>query len=197
MLKGSLGRVIAATLTLLVPAMAGAHPGHAAATGAVAGLLHPLTGIDHLLAMLAVGIWSVQLGGRARYAVPAAFVLAMIGGALLGSGQPALTTVEYGIQGSVLVLGLLIALAARMPLSVSAAIVASFAVLHGYAHATDASQSGLSGTFIAGMAIGTLMLHWIGMMAAQIAAGLGRRDSLRLRWSGGVIATAGLLLLAV
>src|SRR5512135_3708061 len=126
-------RTIVLAALCLYAGAASAHPGHAAA-GFAGGLAHPFLGVDHLLAMLAIGLWAAQQGGRALWAVPAAFVGAMLlGGALAWAGWM-LPHVEAAIALSVLVTGLLIATERRAPVGVGIALAAVFAVFHGYAH---------------------------------------------------------------
>src|SRR6185369_17277594 len=115
---------------VLTPMLAQAHPNHGTA-GFASGLAHPLTGFDHLLAMVAVGLWAVQLGGRAVWTVPLTFVSVMTFGAVWGMSGIALPFVETGILASVLILGVLIAASVRMPLLASAAVVGVFALVHG------------------------------------------------------------------
>jgi urease accessory protein len=151
------------------PALAQAHPGHGSGVGFTHGFAHPMMGLDHLLAMLAVGLWAAQLGGRAAWLVPAAFVSVMSAGSALGMSGANLPMVEQGIVASVLILGLLIATAARLPLGASAALVGVFALFHGLAHGTEmpASASGLA--YAAGFAVATALLHAIGWLAAKSA----------------------------
>ena len=131
---------------LLAPTLAHAHTGVGDTSGFAHGFGHPLTGLDHLLAMIAVGLWAAQIGGRALWAVPLTFVSIMaVGGALGIAGVP-VPFVEQGIATSVLLLGLLIAFAVRMPLGFSVPLVALFAICHGHAHGAEmvASVSGLT-----------------------------------------------------
>ena len=102
--------------------------------GALAGFLHPLLGLDHLLAMVAVGMLSAQIGGRAIWTVPAVFVAAMALGGAIGLGGIGLPFVEYGITGSVLALGIAILLQGNIPLAVAMLFVAFFGIFHGHAH---------------------------------------------------------------
>src|SRR5579863_6979611 len=125
-----------AILSLCVLAFVGsaaAHPIDAGA-GLAAGFAHPLSGLDHVLAMVAVGLWAAQLGGRALWLVPSAFVAMMLAGGALGAAGVGVPAVEIGVAGSVLLLGLLIAFGVRAPLGVSMALVGGFAILHGHAH---------------------------------------------------------------
>lgn len=181
-------RALAITLALS-PALAQAHPGHGA-SGFTPGLTHPLMGLDHLLAMVAVGLWAAQLGDRARWAVPASFVGVMsLGGALAMSGWT-LPGVEMGILASVLVLGVLVAAAVRLPLAVSSTVVGVFALFHGFAHGAEmpANASGLA--YGAGFAVATALLHAVGF-----AFGSFKQTAPALRFSGAVVAGGAVLLM--
>lgn len=182
----------AAALVLLAPSIAMAHPGHQ--LGFVAGLTHPLLGVDHLLAILAIGMWAAQLEPRARRAVPATFVLLMVAGAGIGMGQPASAAVELGVVSSVLALGLLIALTIRPALGVAVLMTALFAMLHGYAHGTELPLTASGLTFLAGLSVATVLLQLLGGVAARFAD---RPQHQLYRWSGAGVAAAGLLLLVL
>ena len=148
----------------LVPMVAQAHPGHGSETAGIgAGLAHPFTGLDHILAMIAVGLWAVQLGKRALWLLPVSFVSAMAAGAALGMAGVRLPFVEPAILASVIGLGALVAFAARLPLGASAAVVAVAALFHGQAHGSEmpADASGLLS--VTGFILATAMLHAIGI----------------------------------
>eukprot|EP01034_Spumella_vulgaris_P000355 gene355-468_t len=132
----SLNKLFAAATLLLVPALAFAHPGHGD-NGLVAGISHPLGGLDHLLAMLAVGLWAAQQQGAARWALPCTFVGTMLLGGVLGFEGLALPALESGIAASVLALGLAVALAIRPPVALAVAATAVFALFHGVAHGLE------------------------------------------------------------
>jgi urease accessory protein len=142
-----------------------AHPGHESASF-FTGFAHPLGGLDHLLAMLAVGLYAAHQPGTTRWMLPAGFVLAMLAGAGLGALGVALPAVEAGIAASVLVLGLLIALAARLPLAASLPLVAAFALFHGHAHHAEMGGASLV-TYAAGFALATALLHGAGYAIAR------------------------------
>ncbi|WP_043336646.1 HupE/UreJ family protein [Belnapia moabensis] len=175
---------------LLLPATAFAHPGTALDHGLAAGFLHPLSGADHVLAMLMVGLWAGLLGGRARWALPGGFLAGMAGGALMGFAGMALPGVEAGILASVIVLGTLAGLALRLPLPVGMALAAGFGLLHGHAHGTEM----LAGQAFLGMLAGTAMLHGAGLALAIPAAAWARRA---VRLAGGAAALGGLVLALV
>jgi urease accessory protein len=146
-------RALLLSLIFLVPSLAQAHPGMPGHThGFSNGLLHPLTGLDHICAMVAVGLWAAQRGGRALWLVPTTFVSIMIVGGILGMGGVGIPYVEQGIAASVLVLGIFIAAAVRLPLAASMVIVGLFAIFHGYAH--GAEMPGSSSGFAYGIGCG-------------------------------------------
>lgn len=184
-------RVLVLVAALLVSASAAAHPGHGLAVGFSHGFLHPLSGFDHILAMVAVGLLAVQLGGRALWALPAAFVSVMVLGALDAHLWVTLPLVEPGIIGSVIVLGGLLALNARLPLAASVTIVGLFALLHGYAHGSEMPVSASGLDFGLGFVLATVLLH-----ASGIATGLAahRLAPAWLRLGGAAIACTGVLL---
>ncbi|AYD01763.1 HupE/UreJ family protein [Neorhizobium sp. NCHU2750] len=160
----------------------------------MAGFSHPLFGMDHILVMVAVGLWASQLGrdGKrsALWIVPTSFVLTMAVGFALALSGVALPFVEPGILASVIALGLLVAMAVRMPTAICAAIVAVFALLHSHAHGGELGSAGAL-QFGAGFVIATATLH-----AAGIAAGLGisRFSPYFARILGAIIALLGVSL---
>ncbi len=177
---------------LLAPTLAQAHVGDGAAHGFTPGFEHPLLGLDHLLAMLAIGLWAAQIGGRAGWAVPATFVGVMALGGALGMAQANLPFVEPAILASVLVLGLLIAFAVRLPLAASIPLVGLFAIFHGYAHGSEMPAATSSLPYAAGFLLATTLLHSVGI-------GLGlfiqRATAAPLvRFAGATIAVAGIYL---
>ena len=176
---------------ILLPTFAHAHPGHDAGSFSQ-GFAHPLLGLDHLLAMLAIGLWAVQLGGRALWLVPASFVAAMAAGGALGVAGLNLPLMEQGIVASVLILGLLVAAAVRLPLVASVALVALFSVFHGFAHGSEMPANAQGLFYSLGFVLATALLH-----ASGIAAGLMTRRLAQSRWiqaAGGAIALCAVLL---
>ena len=165
-----------------------AHTGEHTVTGFASGLAHPLMGLDHLLAMIAIGLWAAQQGGRALWAVPTAFVGTMLlGGGLAWSGLP-LPQVETGIALSVLVLGLLIATRRQWAVSAGMAIAAGFALFHGYAHGLEMPLAASPTMYGLGFVLATLCLH-----GAGIAGSLIGRHAVHLAGAG--IAATGLALI--
>lgn len=170
--------------------IADAHPGHG--SGTMAGIAHPLLGLDHLLAMLAVGVWAAQLGGRAKWLVPASFVALMVLAGSVGMTSIALPMVESGIATSVLLLGLLIAFSVNVTPALGASIVGLFAVFHGYAHGAEMPPLGTSWQYGFGFVLATAALHGLGLL-------LGRRlhkQGLWLRATGALVAASGVWMMA-
>ncbi|MBD8624227.1 MULTISPECIES: HupE/UreJ family protein [unclassified Pseudomonas] len=146
---------------LLTPAVAFAHPGHGD-NGLLAGIGHPLGGLDHLLAMLAVGLWAAQQQGAARWALPCTFVGTMLIGGLLGFAGLQLPALESGIAASVLALGLAVALAVRPPLALAVVATALFALFHGVAHGLELPEMSSPVAYAAGFVMATAALHAAG-----------------------------------
>ena len=182
-------QIAAAVLALSAAGTAQAHIISAQGGGFGAGFAHPFTGLDHMLAMIAVGLWASQLGGRARWAVPLAFMGAMTVGAGLALAGVRLPMVETGIASSVLVLGLLIAFAARLPVAVSAVLVGAFALFHGHAHGNELPQAASEALYGGGFLLATGALHVFGLV---LGARMHRLfDPVWLRALGGGIAAMG------
>lgn len=154
-------RAAAAAVVLTTPAPAFAH-GLPDAGTLFAGVAHPMLGADHAVAMIAVGVWSALVGGRAVWAWPLAFVLAMLAGFGLGLAAVPLPYVEAGILASVAALGLLAVLAVRLPWALGAAVIGLFALFHGHAHGAEAPAAGLL-LYALGFALTTAALHVAGI----------------------------------
>ena len=153
----------AAALLLVEPTLALAHPG-VHADGLVAGLAHPLTGLDHLAAMTAVGFWAASLGQKsARWIVPLSFVALMIVGAGLALAGLSLPAVEPMIALSVAALGLLVAFEIRLPAVFAAPLVGFLALFHGFAHGTEMPAMAEPVAYGVGFALATLSLHLAGL----------------------------------
>lgn len=160
-----------------------------------AGFSHPLFGLDHILAMIAVGLWAASVGGKALWAVPTAFVATMavgFGAALLGMPLP---FVEPVILASVIFIGVMVALALPLPTVGVAAVVAFFALFHGHAHGGEMGEAGALG-YAAGFLAATALLHAVGVAAG---VGVGRvlataRGTIATRIAGGLTALGGLWL---
>jgi urease accessory protein len=182
--------------TALAPAAAFAHAGHGEHSGFIHGFMHPIAGLDHILAMVTVGILAYQIGGRALWLVPTTFLAVMAAGGLLGVAGVSFYFVEPGIAASVVVLGLIVALAVKPPVTVAMALVALFAVFHGYAHGIEAPLDGSAAVYGAGFMVATALLHAagiaFGMLVGRIAATQG---PLGYRLAGSAVALTGLVIL--
>jgi urease accessory protein len=157
--------------------------------------MHPFSGFDHLAAMLAVGLWASQLGGRSRLLVSLAFVAAMILGGILGFAGVVIPGVEQGIAASVFVLGLLVAIAARLPTAAAMALAGGFAVFHGLAHGSEMPMGANSLTYALGFAVSTVGLQVIGLGLGAVAMQACRPQWIRL--SGAAVALVSVLSAAV
>ena len=164
-------RVMLAALPLLMATAAQAHVGQHDGFSLKDGFLHPLLGLDHLTAMLAVGLWSAQGGGRKMWLWPAAFVTAMLAGGTAGHFGLGLPFVEPSIAASLVILGILVILAVDAPVAAGAALVALFAIAHGHAHGTEAPATGWA-AYAAGFAAATALLHAAGLAAGTTLARL-------------------------
>jgi urease accessory protein len=176
-------------LSTLVTSPAWAHVEKGAASGFLAGLHHPISGWDHILAMIAVGLWGAQLGAPAIWLLPVTFPMVMAFGGFLGLVGIPLPGVEIGIALSAIALGLMVATEARPPLVVAAALVAIFAVFHGHAHGTELPENQNGMLYSIGFVVATGCLHAVG-----IAVGLIHRwpvGQTVVRAAGGGIALAG------
>jgi urease accessory protein len=192
------GAAAAAIGGLLLPQWAWAHEGaaHAHASGFAHGFLHPLSGLDHLLAMVLVGLLAVQLGGRALLALPASFLALMAAGGAAGLAGLGLPHVEVAIALSVVALGAALAFAIRTPVAAAALAVGGFALFHGFAHGAELPAGAGAAGYAAGFLLATALLHGAGL-ALGLALGRrqGRAGGLALRASGAASAVAGLGLL--
>ena len=168
---------------------AAAHPFHGATAGAAAGFLHPYSGFDHLLAMVAVGLWAARRGGRALRLAPASFVGAMLLGGLAGFAGLALPATQHLVAGSVLALGLLLALPRTPSLAAGCALIAAFGAFHGLAHAAELPAGAPAASYAAGFVLATALLHAAGVLAGRTL------PEYALRATGIPIALVGGLLL--
>lgn len=182
----------AAGISFLFAHSVSAHTFGAQGAGFSGGLVHPLLGIDHLLAMIAVGFWAMQLGGKALWQVPLAFVSVMTGGALIANLGLDASLVETMIAASVVFLGLMIAGSVQLPTSVSVIAVSAFALFHGYAHGLEMPQAGHPMAYGVGFVLTTVCLHLLGVALGVSAS----RMHTLTRMGGTAIAATGLYLLA-
>jgi len=161
----------------------------------VAGLAHPISGADHILAMLAIGMWGVIAGGRALWVWPAAFVSMVLMGFVAATFGLQIPFVQPAIGTSIVVLGLLIALAVKAPVWLGAVIAGMFAFFHGHAHGTEAATAGAGLiAFAGGFSLATALLHAAGLGAGLVIARSAGEPLLRA--TGGLVAVSGLALLA-
>jgi urease accessory protein len=172
--------VLSVLILVFLPSLAHAHIGDGVASGWSHGVLHPFLGLDHLCAMLAVGLWARQMGGRALWVIPLTFVSVMALGGLFGMTETSLHFVEGGIFFSLIALGFLVAVAIQLPLSASACIVGMFALFHGYAHVTELPKSASGLSYVLGFMLSTALLHIVGIAMATGLAKIGRLQWLRL-----------------
>ena len=187
-------KVTVVILTLLVwPLSAWAHVESGQPGGFLSGLWHPASGLDHVLAMVAVGLWGAQLGAPAVWLLPVAFPMTMAFGGMLGLMGLPLPGIEIGIAVSGVVLGALILGETRLPLAVAVVLVAIFAIFHGHAHGTELSPGQNAMLYSLGFVISTGSLHAVGIgMGLVYRWNLGR---LVLRAAGSLVMTGGLIFL--
>lgn len=178
---------------LLAPTAASAHVEGGAASGFAAGFGHPISGWDHILAMVAVGLWGAQLGPPALWLLPVTFPMTMAFGGMLGLVGVPLPYVELGIAASALTLGLLVAAEARAPLPVCMAIVGIFAVFHGHAHGTELEPGTSAIAYSLGFVIATGCLHLAGILVGLVHGWPAGRRALRAAGAG--VAAAGVFFL--
>jgi urease accessory protein len=174
---------------LMLPFSAIAHTGLGTHNGLLHGFSHPFSGLDHVLAMIAVGIWATQMSGRAIWLVPLVFVVVMVLGGLLGVVALPLVFVEHGIALSLLVSGGLIAAAIRLPFIASIGLISVFALCHGFAHGNEMPASTSVFSYATGFALATALLHLCGVALALWFKRLGQLQWLRL--PGFIIALVG------
>jgi urease accessory protein len=180
-------------LAVMLPFAAHAHVSAGETVGFWHGLQHPIEGLDHILAMLAVGLWATQIGGRALWAVPLTFVSVMAIGGVLGIVGAPIPFVEQGIIASDLILGGLVLLATRLPLSISMVIVGLLAIFHGYAHGQEMPKEASGLLYATGFVLSTALLHLSGMGIALIIKNLLKEKMVRI--AGGGILLGGIYVL--
>lgn len=173
---------------LLSTGIASAHSEAGAAGGFVSGFTHPLTGLDHMAAMVGVGLWGAFLGSRAMWLLPVVFPIVMALGGALGVAGVHIPGVETGIALSAVALGAMVAAAARPPLWVAAVLVGAFAIFHGHAHGTELPESANALSFAIGMVIATGLLHLCGMALGLLV---------KYPWGKGVVRGAGAAIAAL
>ncbi|WP_230531527.1 HupE/UreJ family protein [Microvirga roseola] len=167
-----------------------AHTGDHSASSFASGLQHPLGGLDHILAMVTVGLFAAVLGGRALWAVPATFIAMMLAGGGLGLAGVTLPGVELGIVASIVVLGWLVALGRSWSPGMAMALVGVFAIFHGHAHGAEMPSEAGAALYSLGFALASAMLHAAGIGTGFLA--FGRPQAIRL--AGAAVAASGLVL---
>jgi urease accessory protein len=184
-------KIVLAALAITAATPVLAHTGVGATHGFEYGFMHPIGGMDHVLAMVAVGLFAALLSGRALWAVPAAFVGMMLVGFGLGVAGIEVPAVEFGIAGSVVAIGAAVAFGAQWPVAAAMAFVGAFAVFHGYAHGLEMPLDATGAEYAAGFAIATALLH-----AAGLGVGLATRARpIALRAGGAAVAALGLAIM--
>ncbi len=174
-------------IILFVPSVVFAHAQLGEATGFLTGLRHPISGLDHVLAMVAVGLWGAQLGSPAIWLLPVAFPLVMAMGGMLGLMGMPLPGIEYGIAASAILLGAAVMFEIRPPLAVAAILVGFFAVFHGHAHGTELPPGQSALLYSMGFVIATGCLH---------ATGIGIGTIHRWPWGQTLLRAAGAVIAA-
>jgi urease accessory protein len=176
----------------LAAAPAFAHVGHGSAASFAAGLGHPLAGVDHVSAMVMVGLWAALKGGRANWAWPAVFIGVMLFGGDLGMEGVRLPFVEPAILASVVALGILVAMAVDLPAAAGAAIITVFALFHGCAHGSEVTENVGGIEYMAGFALATAALHLLGIGFAKTMTHFNLRPAIRIVGMLCVLTGAGL-----
>ena len=182
-----------AGVLLLAAGPALAHPGHGAQSGFAVGLFHPFSGLDHLLAMVAVGLWAGLTFRKSWWIWPATFVGFMLAGFVLGVGHAAAPAAEVAIAASVIGLGLAIGLEFKPPAAVGSALIALFALAHGYAHGQEMPAGADTVRFALGFGLATVVLHGAGLAVAWTILRGRARPFVRLGGLG--VAAAGVAML--
>jgi urease accessory protein len=187
---------LATTPAILTPAVAFAHTGVGNTSGLVHGFGHPISGLDHVLAMVMVGVFAWQLGGRALWLVPTTFVAVMAVAGALGIAGIGVPFVEIGIAVSVVVFGAVVAFDLKAPTVAVMGVVGLFAVFHGHAHGAEIPEDTGGVAYAAGFMIATALLHLAGISAGFLIGKAGEHyGSLAARLTGGSVTVAGVVLL--
>lgn len=191
--RGKRYATLGMTLLILMPAIALAHQESGQATGFLTGLEHPVSGLDHVVAMIAVGLWGAVLGPPAIWVLPVAFPMMMAFGGLMGLLGIPLPGIEIGIAISAIVLGAMVLAQVKPPLWVAVVLVAIFAIFHGYAHGREVPAGANALLYSLGFVIATGLLHLVGILLGEAHRwAMGRQV---VRAAGGGIAIAGLFFL--
>lgn len=186
-----------ALAAMLLPTAALAHTGVHGASGFEHGFVHPVSGLDHILAMVMVGVFAYQLGGRALWLVPTTFVLVMTAGNVLGMAGVNVPFVETGIALSIIVLGVAVAFDVKAPTAAAMGVIGFFAIFHGHAHGAEMPGDAGGLAYAAGFMIATAMLHIVGIGIGLMIGRTGEQYSnVIARSAGGFAAVAGIGLLS-
>ncbi len=186
-------RILLALAATLISSSAFAHTGHGDTSGIMHGFMHPIAGLDHVLAMIAVGVLAVIAGGRAIYVLPLSFMAAMVAGGVIGMFGLELPLVETGIGASIVVIAGLAALGYALPVWVYGLIVAFFGMFHGFAHGAEMPVDASGSAFAAGFVAATALLHITGIAAATA---FGARSHTATRIGSGIVALTGAAVLS-
>ena len=181
-------RILGGLAGLAFPATAFAHSGAGETSGLTHGFMHPVGGMDHVLAMVSVGFLAYVLGGHALWLVPAAFVAMMAAGGSLGMSGFDMPFVEAGIGLSIIVIGMAAALGQKMPVAAAMALVGGFAIFHGFAHGAEMPQDASGVSYGIGFMLATALLHAAGIAVCFAAARVMGRQSLWAARAGGAAA---------
>ena len=196
-INSALAFTVATLAATTVSTAAFAHPGQVEASGFATGFAHPIGGLDHILAMIGVGLFAWMLKGRALWLVPAAFVGMMAIGGMLGVFQVSVPMVELGIALSIVVIGALVALGKSIPVAAAMAIVGVFAVFHGHAHGTEMPETMSGMAYGFGFMAATAVLHAAGIGAGFAIGKIGEVRGFRVaRVGGAAMAAIGVAIIA-
>jgi urease accessory protein len=182
-----------AFILAMLPTVVNAHVG-THSFGFVDGLKHPLGGLDHILAMVAVGLWAVQLSGKAIWGLPVTFLGVMVLGGVVGMNTIPLPFVEQGIIASDLILGLLVLIGTRLPLTLGMAVVGLLAIFHGYAHGAEMPENTMVFGYVSGFMLSTAFLHLLGVGVAMLIKNFTQESFVKI--AGGAIVLGSLYVLA-
>lgn len=185
--------VLGAAMLAFMPAIASAHQETSQAAGFLSGFMHPISGFDHVLAMVAVGLWGAVLGSPAIWVLPVAFPVVMAFGGLMGLLGIPVPGVEIGIAVSAIVLGAMVLAQLRPPLWLAATLVAFFAIFHGHAHGRELPEGASALLYSLGFVVATGLLHLVGILLGEAHRWAAGRQVVRA--AGGGVALAGLFFL--
>ncbi|WP_429810454.1 HupE/UreJ family protein [Ensifer sp. B1-9] len=195
-MKAAIRSGLLALAAASLPAVANAHTGVGPAGGLAHGFMHPIGGLDHVLAMVAVGMFASILNGRALWLVPTSFVVMMAAGGLLGMNGVHVPFVETGIAASVVVLGLAVALRWSPSTAAAMGLVSVFAIFHGHAHGVEMPLDASGVQYALGFMAATAVLHTVGIAVGLATGRAGANAATAMRFGGGAMAVAGAGLLA-